>query len=466
MHNSPKDLRSRIFRAISYILVAIFVVVGTYYLANYAQGILINPTTGDTTQNGLVIIQSKPVNAAVTLNDQTLNDQTPTRQILPVGNYTVSLNADGYKTWSKDFTVVGSDINWLDYPLLVPQKINTTQEAVFSKKPVLAISNNRRMILAGTSSELRIFNIANKKTTETEIKLPEELVASLGRKPVLRKLQFASNDRYILAKYQSGKKSYFVRIDHDQPDQSINLNDIFELKLKKVEFNEAGNFNDFYGQDNKNLYTLETDSQKVQKITAAIPAFHSFKDYLFTVSSDPDNKTKSIISYRKDDSDFVAIDEVDTSSKYIIDVQQFKDRINLVVATDKKTYLYKNIRSGKTKPITIKTRTQQAIFSSNGRFLAISNGRQVQTFDLEFKHKFKFDISRKTTKFRWTDNFRLSLVADSNTSLVDFDGNNNQAITHANSIFVPISNQNNESFISVSKDKNRYVLERSRLRVE
>jgi|GEM_PF-4658101 len=466
MHNSPKDLKSRILRAISYILIAVFVGLGTYYLANYAQGIMINPATGDTTQNGLVMIQSKPVSANVMINDQPLKEDTPTRQILPIGNYTASLVAEGYRPWIKDFTVIGSDIIWLDYPLLIPKEITTTQETVLGKKPIVASSNNRRLVMIGDGDELRLFNVSGKQTTESEVKLSKALRASLGKNPRLEKLVFASNDRYLLARYSSDKQRYFVRIDREQPNQSVNLNDLFNLELKEVIFDEDGNFNNFYGQAKGNLYQFNIDDADIKELEQDVYAFHSFKDYIFIVVSNPNNKNQALLSYRKGNNDFVEIGKIAKSDQYLLDAQQFKDRINVVVASSKKTYIYKNIQRKVKSTVVIKLPAKQAEFSSNGRFLAVSDGMNVQMFDLEFGKKFKFSISDKSVNFRWIDNFRLSFVAGKQAWLIDFDGNNNQPIVKASPLFIPITSQNNESLLTIRKDTDKYVLERSRLRVE
>lgn len=468
MHDSPNDPKARTLRILSYVFIAVFVGLGTYYLANYAQGIFINPATGDSVQNGLAIIQSKPVNADVKINGQQLDEATPTRQILPIGNYTAEISADGYRPWSKDFVVAGSDITWLDYPLLIPTQIKTTQDSVFNKKPIITASNNRRLLASSTSvGEIRLFNVSADETTESKIDLSDSVVESLGPKPRLVQLDFAANDRYLLAQYKSGGSDIFVRIDRSQPQETLNLNNHFNLNVDELKFDEDGNFDDFFGKVGTKVYSLNVDDKSAEVVAESVESFLSLRNMLFTTTREPKQKTLKL-SYVTDGEtkEIDTIQKKNTGSSKL-SAQQFKNKVNVALSLNSETRIYRNIKS-KTRPDTeiVKIKTKQQEFTSNGRFLAITDGLKAEVFDLEFDRSFSFQLSKRSAKISWLDNFRIATVVSEEAMIIDFDGNNKQLIVKGDKSFQPIATQDNESLITISKDTNKYVLERSRLRTD
>jgi len=468
MHTSPNELRPRLLRYFSYILIGLFVAGGTFYLTNYARGILINPRTGDVVETGLVVIQSTPVSGSIKINGSDIEESTPNRQVLPTGSYSIELSADKYRTWSKDFMITGTELIWLDYPLLIPQEINTANVVDLNEKPIFAASNNRRWLLTSQSSgSFELSRIDQETTTSEALNLTDSLMESLGKDSKLLNLTFSSDDRYILAEYAVGKGIKFVRIDRQNSEESILIDEEIDTGFDELTFDSDRNINNLYGIKGKRLYQINLADLEVTEIAHSVEAFYSYQDYVFTIQTPDEKYDQASVSYIQDGGDEKVIGEIPSSKSYEISARKFDNILSVAASNKSDVYIFKNVENIlKPKPKISKTRAKTMEFTSNGRFVMITDGKDVEVFDQEINRRFDFEFSKQATRVVWLDNFRLVGTVDSQVKLVDFDGYNQHNIVKASTAVAPIANRDNESIFSISGAKDNYVLQRSKLRVD
>lgn len=112
-------------RALFYGLVALFLVVGTGIVL-YAQGWRFDFATFTTEKVGAIFVNSAPVNAAITLNNKKiknesnfLNRGTLISNLFP-RSYTLTLTEKGYDPWKEQVAVSPTLVTEMKYAVLVP----------------------------------------------------------------------------------------------------------------------------------------------------------------------------------------------------------------------------------------------------------------------------------------------------------------------------------------------------------
>src|SRR5436305_13910231 len=113
----PRKRRAHNTRLIvGYVLVSIVIGLATYVLNQAANGYGINVKTGQIIQNALLFADSKPGGAEIYLDNQDKNTTTSARLILPTGNYLLTLKKEGYRDWSRQFTLNEQSVARYVYP--------------------------------------------------------------------------------------------------------------------------------------------------------------------------------------------------------------------------------------------------------------------------------------------------------------------------------------------------------------
>jgi hypothetical protein len=469
MHQSPKHPRARALRMISYVFIVGFVVTGTYILTRYTQGFEIDPETRSLVQNGLVLVESEPVESAVFIDNKDSGEVTPSRVTLPVGQHTVRLQADGYRTWSKSFQIVGSDLVWMNYPMLIPENITTESRAVFEKAPITALSRNRRTLASGqpNSKVISIFNINGDQTSESEITLPKPVLETL-EKTALTKLTFAADDQFLLAEFSSGTEKSFVLINRDNVTTAIIMDDTYNIDFDEMQF-DSGDADQLYALSNNTLYQIQrTDIERSRKIAENVISFRSDADQLSIIKVDASNpKTPQRFGIIRDDKVTLLGGEL-AKGPYRIAHGDYEGNETFAISDAKKVVVFSRDDTAQAlakKTIAVSDATLN--FSGDGRFLLLRSGSTSVVLDFEFNKRYSFELSGKVTSdVRWIDDAHISMVIDGTATIVEFDGENSQPIVDADPVMAPLTNNNSESYFSFSKSKNRYILEQSSLLYE
>ena len=124
-------------------------------------------------QGGLLQFRSTPAGARVILNDRQLSAVTPTKRDVAVGNHSVTMQRQGYKSWSRDVTIKAGELRWLNYARLIPEELVT--------RPVLELGEGLRdakatpdrrylaVIEVAAQPTVRIVDLSNDESLESRI---------------------------------------------------------------------------------------------------------------------------------------------------------------------------------------------------------------------------------------------------------------------------------------------------------
>lgn len=202
---------------VSFILVVIVVIAA-------AQGFRFDSINKQIYGTGIIVVETNPQGATVTLNGANKGNTNATMSNLVPGSYQVSVTKDGYATWKSSVDVKqGKVVNLL--PLLVP--INPSLSPITSTpaaKPVLSPDGQKLayVVPTGTSAGVWVMDLSSQPFNLS--RKPSQVIADTA---VLQystsKLSWAPNNRELLATLDNGlsASNYLLAVDGSHPAQDV-----------------------------------------------------------------------------------------------------------------------------------------------------------------------------------------------------------------------------------------------------
>ena len=95
-----KRQQAAILRAIGYAVTIFLTATTTAILLYVALGYRLG-SSGHVVKNGLLLVDNRPQSAQVYINGEQKDSSTPSRFVLPAGNFQLDLKLDGYRNWTK-----------------------------------------------------------------------------------------------------------------------------------------------------------------------------------------------------------------------------------------------------------------------------------------------------------------------------------------------------------------------------
>ena len=178
----PKKQRMhKVQLLVGYILIAVALGIATTILLYEAYGFGLDKN-GKVIQNGLVFLSTQPSPANITVNGLPNKSQTNTRLQLPAGQYTIKLERDGYRTWQRQITVQGGDVQHFDYPFLFPPQRSTTAMKQYATAPALVSeSPDRHWAVvqdSGDFDSFELFDLTKPKIAPAALTLPKGVMSA------------------------------------------------------------------------------------------------------------------------------------------------------------------------------------------------------------------------------------------------------------------------------------------------
>lgn len=448
----PAAKKARTIRLfIGYALLAIVVALATTILVYQAQGFGYDPEKG-VTRNGLLFINAKPASATIAMDGTSLNNKTDTRLTLPEGTHTVKLSIDKYRDWSKQFTIDGGEVKYLQYPLLFPKDIPLGITRVLPVSPVLASqSPDRHWLVYQETANSGVITITDlQKPTDA----PQVLTLSTtilptenGARGTLKAIEWSDDNKHLLMSQTlpSGAVNY-IQLDRENADQSTNLSFALKLTPDQAVSLRDKKFDKFYlfSASKGEIRTATTKNNDVSDpVLTGVVAFKPHGDNLiYYVTYDGAKPTEAnlvVLSDLKNKTNLKPITR-DQSNKYLLDVAKFNGTWIYVAGAPSNNFvlLYRNPLSRASANTVAQAPPQVSMrisnpqfvsFSDNTRFLAVQSGKQFVVYDAEDTRIFRYEIQLAVgpeQQAQWMDGHRLTVNSDSRVYVFDFDGTNAQ----------------------------------------
>jgi len=450
----PKKRRAYHIRLIiGYILVAIVIGLGTVIIVYGANGYGINTKTGQIVQNGLLFADSKPGGAEIFLNNADQHATTASRLILPSGNYELRLDKNGYRSWSRKFTLNEQSIARYVYPFLIPTKPLTTNLKTFDLQPgLITQSPDRKWLLVqnlSVSQKTASFDELDTSTLDqtspvfATIEIPAAVLSNYSADSKLVMVEWSTDNVHVLIRHDFAGGSEFIIFDRAHPDQSININSLLGITPSQVSMRDK-KYDQLYvfNQADATLQLADVSAK-----TVAPPMLRrvlSFKPYgkdLVSYITDSGEPAGKVVAKIWNNGPSYKLNEFNAGDSYLIDAAQFQGHFYYADGSDTsdRINIYKDPLNSIVDPAIGKALPTIALhdpgatklkFSENTRFVGVENAQNFAVYDIETQTIYQYPLADVLAgNMDWMDGHRFIGQSAGNVLVMDYDGTNKQSIT-------------------------------------
>jgi hypothetical protein len=451
------------FRTVQYTVLTVLAVTGTIILVFAGRGYDIDRNTGQVIQNGLVLVESIPDGAVVVIDGQPENDTTPSRLSVPGGEYGFKIDFEGYRSWEKQIIVSGSAVEWLAYPLLIPESLKTTHVSAFKDLEFVSQNPNTEKYLVRTVQKDPIFKLISIKNgllvDEQNLSLPTGLITlGDGKLGSFDLVDWIDDGRYALITHTSRPSVEYILLDTENVTQSRNITSDFDLNLTDVVF---------INQKSDQLYTIvDGDLRKLNladntisaPIAKKVASFTTLEDKLLAYIRTSDEGSATIELALGANSPVILSELTGKAAQYKLDLSELDGVVYLTVLDTQNGRVIIFVDPHKPKTDTKETdRLTLALdgakyltLSDKHRFITIQSSSAFVVYDFEESeiYRFKLPIDIPTdSQVKWMDNYRM-LIHDKSglLYLFEFDGANLQPLVKSNQDF-PVMFENSYKYM-------------------
>lgn len=496
--DAKAERRHRVLLLIGYGLIAIAIGFASLIMLYYSYGYSLGKE-GEVKQNGLVFISSTPEGATMTLNGVRESEKTNARLALQSGNYDVRLDMEGYRPWNHNFTVQGGDVQRLDYAMLFPKELKTTEVSTFTAAPVFASQSlDKRWVLLRPNDPAspRLFVLYDLKNPEKpgrqEITIAEGISTTSTGAESWTPVAWAGNNRHVLLRhtYMLGEVEghEYVMFDRGGGALALNLTSKFSLAAadELTLFDQKYDKFYAYNAETKTLRSFDSDGRTLVDAVERVRAYKTYgSDTILYVAelSPADKQASEVVNVvlRQGTRRVILRRLPAAASAYPLNLATYGGKWYVAVGADtlKGVYLYRDpldqqvSGNGFPKPwrfLAVVSPTVAA-FSSNARFVLVANGQTCAVYDAENVAVHRFTLAKAIdapqTGVRWVDGYRLGYISEGKLAVVEFDNENPQQLQSASPNYAPFFSSNQKYVFSLSTaDENGAVkLESTGLRV-
>lgn len=443
--NKRRAHRIRLY--VGYVLMTLVVSTVALLLVFQAYGYNLNFKTGDITQKGLIFVSAHPESAEVFL-DGTSRGSTDKRLFVAADNYNLELRREGYRTWQREFTIMGGKIRRFAYPFLFPEVITPKETQLYAQKPDFASqSPDRRWLIVREPNVpvgFSLVDLASEVTSAALLVLPPDLFNLSGNLHQFESVEWSTNNRHMVLRHTFDGGVEFVLIDRETPLASINLSRTFSAH----QFSDVALLDkqhDQYYLHNASSGVLSRAELRTGEAVAMVNDVMQFKphgdDILLYVTAADVIEGRVSVRLRVGNDTFILRD-FPAGTKYLLDIAQFNGRWYVVAgaAAEQKVYVLRDpqvaLKRSPSLPLipaaTMRLEDPEFVsFSNNARFIAAQSGSRFTVYDAELATTHRFDTALELPQGRratWMDGHRLAAVAAGIVHVFDFDGTNQQAL--------------------------------------
>lgn len=438
---------------IGYGLVSILIALATYIMVATAVGYEVFDFGDEVVQNGIVLIDSKPVAASIAVNGKLEDDKTKAKLILNGGEYTITLNEPGYSSWTKKITIEGGQVRIISYPWLLPTILAPLKLADLPADIGFSTqSPDSRWLVVQQNASLpavEIFDLEATEITAKSVVLPSSALTSVsGNYGSFEALGWADDNRHfmLLQRLPDGKKMYLL-IDRENLDLSVNLSTVFGVEPTSVSFQDS-KADKFY------MYFATGGLLRVADLTARnigatiLDQVLSFKAVgsnliLYTTTKDAQAGTVAAKIFDNNQSYILGELAFDSNNRYFLDFSKFEGSWYYAIGSGSsdRVWVYRNplnfIASEVVKPAspiaTLKAGVPEVIsFSPKiNRFIMVRSGQTISVYDAEEDKSYKYDLpftADAGASLVWVDAYHLQIMFGGKLQVFEFDGQNNREL--------------------------------------
>lgn len=438
----------RLYTGYGLVAIAIFLAVTMLLLIAYGFQI---SKDGQVIQNGLLFASSKPTGATLYIDGVAVDKQTNTRLNIPEGSYQLELKRDGYREWQHRIEIVGGRVFRYDYPLLIPETLNTTAvQKLGATAPgiVTQTPDHRRLLLQQQpqTPSFLVFDLKNPKVAPLPLTLPADKYTKGGAQS-WHVVEWSRDNVHLMLKHGYGaKQTEYILLDRETPADSLNVSALFKTQATPAMIESKFDQYYLYSTSDRILRRASLSEPTPTVVLQNVLEYEPFKaTTVLYVTPDTEDATQSVVHLKVAERDYV-LRRVAKAARYHVAINNYSgdDYIAIADSTREVVYIYRNplvhLTAGLKAPATVALKITDPSFlrfSAGGRFILAERGTSFVAYDAEYKQTARYTLTQPIDKGQahavWLDGAHLQYVSNQQLYLFDYDGTNTQLLVPATS---------------------------------
>mgnify|MGYP002623039641 CR=1 FL=1 len=443
------------------IFMGLSVVAIVFVLMLVAMGFTFNES-GNLEQSGLVQISSNPSSATVEIDGNTQFGRTQISKMLSTSEHDIKVTKAGYDTWEKKLKVDAGLLTRIEWVRLFPLKPEKTEITSFGEPRMVAVSSDRKRMLYAEKDESTIINIdlQGEKAKRTKLSLATILGVSKGESlnGTLSVVAWNSSNNKIILNWTTEEKSNWYLVDLETVENTINLTEKFSLKFTNILIaNDSAS--KLWALEDGNLHLIDASNLTISAAKIAnIERIANNKDIVIYLSTDKDDKKRSIKLYKDGESGSSTIAEVESTSAAItLAMGTYWGDDWIAYSIDNKVTILSGTPPSADKPRnnalkTLLTREleytpQHISVNDNQRLVVFAADHNLMSYDIETRSYYDSAFESTLTSVNWLDDYLLWQHHENKIIIQDFDGDNRRELLKKVNTQLPIALSENNKWL-------------------
>jgi len=485
MFKRPSKKQLLVRRIITYVVMVLAVLTIVSGTILFILGYRLDSDKGRLEQGALIQFDSRPNGANVSIDGNSINANTPSKQTVVAGKHVFAVNRDQYQPWSKTLDVKAGTLQWLDYILLVPKDLPVESVAKYDTVYGEKASPDNKWLLVQEKAETPTFRLVDLRSPQIKsstISIPASTYSDASTENTNHTFTMESWDedgRYAIVKHAFNDKSEYIVLDTQDVQTSVNVSTSLSISLSELKFSGTSG-NVLYGLTDGTLRKLDLSNATISRgLISNVKDFNVFDNKIVTYTGiDPSNAAHQVAGvYREgDESPHVLREVKNLTTPLTIAAGQYYSDEYIAISEGLKVSVLKGRYPASTDTnntslkqyaeFTAPANVDTTSFSIEGDHLLVQSGLNIVSYEVEYKRQTNATIATSETAahtLKWLDNAYLWAVYDGHLSIREFDGTNIHVIMDMEPGFDATLSQNGKYLYGVAKSGNTYQLQRVKM---
>ena len=440
VHRSPR--LQKYLSILSYMLGVLLLAGSTIFFVALGYGYKYDFKTGQLKKTGIIITNTEPDNARVSLNGKLLKKGTPSKITgLEPGNYNLKIEKPGFITWEKTVTVEPEKVTFANYVKLLPGSpkletlVRSGQMSNLTSSP--DGTNLAYVVTNGDKPGLWTYNLSNGLSQRIYPVRNEDLPKADGG---FSAIAWSHDSGKIYFRLDKDGYSHMV-VDLGDVNNPVSLTDLFKTEFTSLQWSSNDSRELYYTKDGS-LFKVNF-SERVSSATLFenVISFKPQAGLIYLVAK----TSKGNSFYRFEPEGFnknEIFQAVPESPSYTIDVVEYNRQTsyNLLVGSTSTLYRYVTAGAGNPSATVLGTNVTGTTHSFDGRFITYSNSRTLTVRDQEKKVEHaafqSFQSNEDIVDIKWwRDPYHLIVQTSTRSYVMEFDGANSLRLNSTGPVF-------------------------------
>ncbi|NTW61604.1 PEGA domain-containing protein [Candidatus Saccharibacteria bacterium] len=438
MNQKQSKRRQIIKRILVYALMITSVVIIATFITFFVMGFRFDASDGKIEQFAFLQYASKPSGAKVYVDGKKLGSSTPTRNSVKPGIHQIRLSLNGYEDWTKTVDVKSGTITWLNYALMIPQKVSPEiLDSYPAAYKTLASPDGEFIMMQSdqVNPNLNLIDINSSPIKTTSFNLPTSSYSGAGVSGLSHSFEMVkwnNSSKYLLIKHQYGNDIEWLVCDVRDAARTQNITKLLSLPIDSIDFADNSG-SKFFALSSGLIRKLDVAAATISKpLASKVTEFGVYDSGIVTyIGTDESGNAQVVGMYRDGDADPIILSTVNNKSSVLhVSATRYFNEDYVAIADGRNvtitggSFPTSSSSSGLSKvaSFAIDKDIQKLSFSPTGEFVLMQSGTNISTYDLEHLSLAQYSIASASIK--WLNDDYLWSMNGNNLVIEEFDGAN------------------------------------------